>query len=399
MAAGSFDFPVWDADNHLYEPVEAFTTHLPRRYRDEIRYVDIGGRTKIAVCGRISDYIPNPTFEVVARPGAHEVLYRQGNTEGKTLRELTGEPMRCPDWAREPVSRLAHMDELGIEGSLMFPTLASLLEHRMRHDVDLTHAAVHAFNEWLHDVWTFNYEDRIFATPVITLPIVDKAIEELEWVLERGARVILIRPAPVPGLRGSRGMGMEEFDPFWARVVEADVLVAMHSSDSGYNEYANDWEGNQEFLPFKPNPMRAMLQGNRPVMDTLASLVCQGAFSRFPDLKVATIEQGGSWVLPLLKQFEGVYKKMPQEFAEHPVDTLKRNLYVNPFWEEQLDEVIRTMGVDHVLFGSDYPHPEGLADPVGFAEELPAALSREERAKIMGGNLRGLLKVDRTTTV
>ena len=54
--------------------------------------------------------------------------------------------------------------------------------------------------------------DRIF-TPVITLPIVDRA-EELEWCLERGARTVLVRPAPVPGFRGSRSFGLEEFDPF-----------------------------------------------------------------------------------------------------------------------------------------------------------------------------------------
>ena len=108
--------------------------------------------------------------------------------------------MKCPDWARTAEARLPHLDELGIDGSLMFPTLASLLEERMRDDPDLCHAAVHAMNEWLYDEWQFNYEDRIFATPVIALPIVEKAIEELEWALEQGcARCVLIRPAPGVG--------------------------------------------------------------------------------------------------------------------------------------------------------------------------------------------------------
>jgi len=49
--------------------------------------------------------------------------------------------------------------------------------------------------------------------------IVDRALEELEWCLERGARTVLVRPAPVPGYRGSRSFGLEEFDPFWQRVV------------------------------------------------------------------------------------------------------------------------------------------------------------------------------------
>ena len=85
----------------------------------------------------------------------------------------------------------------------------------------------------MHEQWTFNYQDRIFPTPVITLPIVESAIEELEWVVSRGARIVLIRPAPVPGYEGHRSFALPEFDPFWEKVVEADVAVGMHASDDG----------------------------------------------------------------------------------------------------------------------------------------------------------------------
>ena len=151
------------------------------------------------VRGQISEYIPNPTFEVVARPGAQEEYFRVGNPEGKSRREIFGEPMRAIPAFREPAARLELMDELGLDRTLMFPTLASLIEERMRDDPELIHVVIHALNEWIHETWTFNYKDRIFTTPVISLPIVDKAIEELEWVVERGAKVVLVRPAPVPG--------------------------------------------------------------------------------------------------------------------------------------------------------------------------------------------------------
>ena len=143
------------------------------------------------------------------------------------------------------------MDEMGIAQSLMFPTLASLVEERMRDDPEMIHAVVHSLNQWLDETWSFNYQDRIFTVPVISLPIVEKAIEELEWVVERGAKAILIRPAPVPGYQGSRSFALPEFDPFWKRVVELDVLVTMHASDSGYSRYSAEWEGgNGEKLPF-----------------------------------------------------------------------------------------------------------------------------------------------------
>jgi predicted TIM-barrel fold metal-dependent hydrolase len=285
------------------------------------------------------------------------------------------------------------MDEQGIDRALMFPTLASLVEERMRDDPELIHAVIHALNEWMYETWRFNYEDRIFATPVITLPIVEKAIAELEWVVERGARAVLIRPAPVPGFRGSRSFGLPEFDPFWAKVVEHDVLVAMHSSDSGYERYTNDWMGSDsEMLPFQPQAFR-MLSQWRPIEDAVGALVCHGALSRFPQLKVAVIENGSSWVEPLLKSFADLYKKMPQDFLEDPVEVMQRNIYVSPFWEEDLVALGDLIGVDHVLFGSDYPHPEGLADPASYVQQLQDAPEETVR-KIMGGNLARLMGVE-----
>ena len=389
----TLDIPVFDADNHLYETREALTKFLPDRYKGAIDYVDMRGRTKIVVRGRISEYIPNPTFDVVARPGAQEDYFRHGNPEGKSRREIFGEPMRSIPAFREPAPRVALMDEQGIDRALMFPTLASLIEERLRDDVELTHAAIHALNQWMHETWTFNYEDRIFAVPVITLPIVERAIEELEWVVERGARAVLIRPAPVPGYRGPRSFGLPEFDPFWRRAVEADVLVAMHSSDSGYERYTNEWMGSDsEMLPFQPQAFR-MLGQWRPIEDAVSAVICHGALSRFPRLKVAVIENGSSWVEPLLRNLADVYKKMPQDFLEDPIEVFRRSIHISPFWEEDLGALAGLIGDERVLFGSDYPHPEGLAEPATYVHQL-AGVADETVRKIMGGNLARLMNVD-----
>src|SRR5262245_38548828 len=116
------DLSVFDADNHLYETKDALTKHLPDRYKDVIDYVEFQGLTKIVVKGQISEYVPNPTFEVVARPGAQEEYYRKGNPDGKSRREIFGEPMKAIPAFREPAPRLELMDEQGVERSLMFPT-------------------------------------------------------------------------------------------------------------------------------------------------------------------------------------------------------------------------------------------------------------------------------------
>ncbi|MHC5257806.1 amidohydrolase family protein [Streptomyces sp. UC4497] len=391
MPSRTLPFPLFDADNHLYETREALTKYLPKQYDGAIEYVDVRGRTKIAIRGQISEYIPNPTFDVVARPGAMEEYFRVGNPDGKTRREIFGEPMRAVPAFREPGPRLQLLDELGIQRSLMFPTLASLIEERMKDDPELIHAVIHALNEWLHETWGFVYKDRIFTVPVITLPFVDKAIEELNWVVERGARAILVRPAPVPGPGGvTRSFALPEFDPFWKRVQELGVLVTFHSSDSGYSNYANDWEGGtREFLPFKPNAFRQVAEW-RPIEDAVASMICHGMLSRFPELKVAVIEQGASWVEPVLGRLADVHKKMPHEFQEDPVEVFKRHIHISPFWEEDMAALGDLIGIERVLFGSDYPHPEGLADPVSYVDFL-GKLDEADKAKVMGGNLARLM--------
>ncbi|MQY18789.1 amidohydrolase family protein [Nocardia macrotermitis] len=393
MPVRTLPYPLFDADNHLYETEDSLTKYLPDRYKSAIQYVNVNGRTKIAVRGQISEYIPNPTFEVVARPGAMEEYFKNGNPEGKSRREIFGKSMKAIPAFREPAARLALMDELGVQRSLMFPTLASLVEERMRDDPKLIVAVVHALNEWLLDVWKFNYEDRIFTTPVITLPFVDQAIEELDWVVANGAKVILVRPAPVPGLEGPRSFALPEFDPFWKRVVEHDILVAMHSSDSGYSRYDAEWEGNNsEMLPFVTNTFR-MVNEWRPVQDTVASWVCHGALFRHPDLKIAVIENGSAWLKPLLETLADVYKKAPEGFGmQDPVAAIKKSIHVSPFYEEGVTDLIDLIGVDRVLFGSDYPHPEGLAEPTHFADML-GHLPEADQAKIMGGNLARLLGV------
>jgi predicted TIM-barrel fold metal-dependent hydrolase len=384
-------YPVYDADNHLYETEEAMTAHLPKKWKREFQYVEVNGRKKLAIGGMISDYIPNPTFEVVAPPGSHEKWYRATNHEGLTLRELSGNPIRCPEAYRSGEARLELMDQQGIHATLMFPTLASAVEERMNYDHELMNAVIHSLNEWMYERWGFHTDERLFTVPFVTLMDVDLAVKELEWALDRGARTVGLRPAPVPGYRGSRSPGFEEFDPFWARVNEAGVFVSMHASDSGYDRFSRLWQGGSEFLPFQPDPFRMCLGlASRAISDSLAALVCHGVFQRHPKVRVASIENGSKWVKGLVDTFHHVYGQMPKEFPEHPVETLRKHVSVAPFYEEAILDLADLIGVDNILFGSDYPHPEGLASPVDFIHELEG-FTPEDQRRIMSTNLQSLL--------
>jgi predicted TIM-barrel fold metal-dependent hydrolase len=278
----------------------------------------------------------------------------------------------------------------------MWPTLAAVVEERLADEPVATHVAIHAFNQWLHDQWTFDYRGRIFATPVITLPIVDRAIEELEWVVAHGAKAVLIRPAPVPDFNGRRrSMALPEFDPFWEAVQEADILVGMHSSDSGFQRYLNEYEGwDEEYLPFSNlSAFSTLLDGNsRVIGDVMASIIGHGLTSRFPKLRLLPVENGSSWVRPLVERCQKVYARSPSLFEEDPVEAFRRCIWVHPFHEEDLIGLTELIGVNKVVFGSDYPHPEGLHDPASFIDEIQD-LSPGDQAKVMGGNLAQIMKV------
>ena len=385
-------FPIFDADNHFYETTDALTKYLPADRKGAVEYVQDGGRTKIALRGVISEYLPNPTFDRIGRPGAQEQYFKMGNPDNKTPREIVGQGINCPPAFRNAFDRLPHMDELGIDYALMMPTLVSLIEERMRDDPDLCHDVIHAFNQWMVEEWPFVHEGRIFAAPYITPFLVDRAVAELEWVLEHGAKTVLMRPAPAWGHEGPRSFGLPEFDPFWRLVEESGIVIAMHVGDSGYDRYYNEWHGvTGEMSHFgRPVPFKqSQLFNHRPIQDTITSLICHGTFWRFPKAKMALIENGGGWVPEHLAYLDHVALKSPGEYEMTPTETFKQNVWVQMNHEEDPRPVIDCLGIDRVLFGSDYPHTEGIADPLSYLNDI-ADLPEEDQRKIMGGNMLAL---------
>ncbi|MDA3038734.1 MAG: amidohydrolase family protein [Actinomycetota bacterium] len=401
MAAQQLGFPVFDADNHLYETKDALTRYLPEDQANAISYVNVNGREKIAVRGKISNYIPNPTFDRVGVPGAQEEYFKEGNPEGKSYKEIIGRGIDCPPAFRNAEARLALLDEQGIDYALMLPTLASLIEERMRDAPDLAADAIHGLNRWMTDEWPFQYENRIFSVPIITPGLVDRAVSELEWVLDQGAKVVLMRPAPAWGYRGPRSFALPEFDPYWKLVEESGVLVVLHASDSGYVRYMNEWEGiSGETLPFG-NPLlfsAALRVQHRDIMDAVTALITHGVCWRFPKVRIALIENGSGWVPHLLNHLDHAYSQMPQYYPMKPSDTFKRNFWMHPFHEEDPSELVDLLGADHVIFGSDYPHIEGLANPLSYHDQIDN-LPADDVRKIMGGNMMRLLGIDASVPV
>jgi predicted TIM-barrel fold metal-dependent hydrolase len=371
--AAGLGFRCFDFDNHYYEAEDAFTRHIDRGMaRRAMQWVEIRGRRRLLVGGRLNRYIPNPTFDPVSKPGALDEYFRGRNPEGRDTSELFGELEPISPAYRDRDARLAVMDAQGLEAAVFLPTLGVGMEQALVHDIPAAVAAFRAFNRWLDEDWGFAYRERIFAAPYITLCDPDEAVREVEWAIGRDARVLVMVGGPVATERGMRAPADPMFDGFWARVNEAGLTVVYHGGESHYTKYLADWGEPAEVEAFRVNPFRRLLSAN-PVQDTFASLLSHGLFQRFPHLRVAAIETGSDWVFHLFDKLKKSFGQTPQAWTEDPRETFRRHVWVAPFYEDALAGLRDLIGADRILMGSDFPHAEGLAQPAAFVRDLRSA--------------------------
>ena len=126
----------FDADNHYYEAMDAFTRHIEPEYaKRAMQWAEIDGKTRLLVGGRVNRFIPNPTFDQLAKPGSLEQYFRGNNESGAGVVELFGELEPTDPAYRDRDIRLKVMDDQRIDGALFFPTLGVGMEEALRDDL------------------------------------------------------------------------------------------------------------------------------------------------------------------------------------------------------------------------------------------------------------------------
>jgi predicted TIM-barrel fold metal-dependent hydrolase len=407
-------YPLFDADNHYYEPVDMFGRYIDPEYADRtFRTERREGETVVLFEGRPFGFIGGSGSKRRIRPGGLRA-------------QLRGDPPRDDSevddsYASDPAARIAMMDKQGIEATLMFPSTGVTIENLLSGKPDLLLAHVRAFNRWLAESWTFDYQSRIFSPAMISLVDPAEAVAELEFALSRGAKAVQMLPGPATW---GRSPADPVYDPFWARVQEAGLIVTYHLGNSGYMEhYSADWGENPDpdgisgsgpmtvgaAVPGQAIGRSAfqwtMLYRDRPIMDTLAILIYHNLFGRFPGLQVISVENGAIWVPYLLKAMDnmkgmGRNGPWPGGYVEgKPSEIFKRHVYVSPHhYGEDVAGLIDLIGVERVLFGSDFPHAEGMSAESDYHEkagEYAAKLgeSDPEIRRVMRDNGMALLGI------
>ena len=365
------DYLAFDADNHYYEAPDAFTRHVPPEWQQRcVQWCEIDGRRYNVVGGKVSHAVVNPTWDPIAKPGALHQWFR-GNPDNRSPMDMLKEREPLPAEYQDRDARVAKIAEQGLEAVWLFPTLGVLYEELIKEDIGAVKVLFRAFNRWLDEDWGFDYQDTVFAAPYMALGDVDFAVEELEWAIDRGARLVCMRPAPVWTATGPKSPADDHFDPFWSRVNEAGITVVVHAGDSGYssNGYARDGFG-AGFTAGHARPSIKAFNIERAAHDWLITMSLEQMYTRYPNLRIASIENGSDFLAPMFRKLEQQFQKMRGMFSAHPVEAYREHVWMNPFWEDDPYEIVELMGPDRVVFGSDWPHIEGMPRPLDYVVEV-----------------------------
>lgn len=358
-------YALCDADQHYYEAPDCLTRHLEAKYASVVKWVKNDKRVLLLLHGRQLTVVPNPTYNPVGAPGSLEVYFRAANHDGKELRDIvTMQPIQ-PEYQNRD-QRVSRLDAFGVQLAWLIPSLGLGIEEMLQQDPESAVAIFRAYNRWLEDDWGYDRDGRIMTGPMISLIDAAAAEAELDRVLERGIRMVIMRAGPVATPYGrSPSPADPSFDRVWAKLAEAGVVVAIHAGDAGYTKYLADWGESGQYLGLKASPLTEVLSVGveRPIFDMMAAMICHGLFDRHPKLKVATLELGAAWVPELHRRLRVAYGKTPQLFGHDPVESFREHVWIAPFYEDHITTLRDLHGADRILLGSDWPHPEGLATP------------------------------------
>jgi predicted TIM-barrel fold metal-dependent hydrolase len=241
-----------------------------------------------------------------------------------------------------------------------FPTGALVARPPTRDDLELRWAGLRAHNRWLAD-WCAEAPERRAGIGQVFLNDVDEAVAEAEWIHDHGLRGGILVPS-VPDDCELEPLYSKTYDPLWRVCEERGIVVNSHSG-SGHPDYGE----------FPASSMIWAIEtewfAHRPLWHTIMS----GVFERFPNLRYVLSEQGCAWLVSTLHQLDGLH--MAAEFGRtgelkldpeahlpmKPSEYFRRNVWIGASFPRPKDaEAMRKLGLDKVMWGSDYPHHEGV---------------------------------------
>lgn len=357
-----------DADTHLYEPEDCFTRYLDPCYLPRCLHVqtDAGGIRRWHFGDRPTSFVPD-AIDTAHGPGAGEILFDSSTDPSAVSRVSTDLPVFA-----DPSARLDWMIDAGVAAAVVLPNIGLVADYEMRTDPEAMTANLLSYNRWLESTWGFAVDGRLFAVPLLPLENPGAAAAEAERLIEAGARMVLGRT----GVWGGLPPGHPSFDRLWDVLSRARTPLMLHIAHPGYTAGVGAmWGVDPDPADTELTPLHVLACfGARPLEDTIVSMAQWGVFDRWSNLTVVSAENGSSFVSRLMKLepfFSDYRRRMREDPAGRSIPApddsltalLRRHLSVIPSPFDDPSALAKSLGSDRVLFGSDFPHPEGVERP------------------------------------
>ena len=293
------------------------------------------------------------------------------------------------------------MDEQGIDKALMFPAAAHDIEYEFADNIEALYANIRAFNRWMHEEVGY----------VVDEPDVAAALHRPRRPRPRGqgaragasttARpMIQTKSGHAHGGADNPFGGRSLADPVFDRVLVASstrpgIRLAVHLGGTDYQKYGADWSEDPEAVFGDFDAFQWMMYwGDRPAMELTSALILHNFFGRFPNMRVCLSEQGTVWLPYTLRKMDHAFMMgRKAKWAENgrldrrPSEIFRQHFVVAPFPEENVQRVVAEVGIEPIVFGSDFPHGEGLASRVEYAAAQLGGFSDDDVKRIMRDNL------------
>jgi predicted TIM-barrel fold metal-dependent hydrolase len=370
----------YDADSHLMETSDWLTAYADPDIRERLRPLGLGQ------AGPLAD-------EAVASADA-----RRANPEADP--DADAELMARKGWsalgAFDATERSHALDLLGFERQLVFTTFAPT--QFLDGDPDLLYGGTTAHNRAIAEFC--RDDERLIAVGFVPLDVPERAAAAADEAIALGCGAVLVPSAPP----SSHSPTHPDLDPLWARLQEAGVPFMLHVGGGGRLVapafHANGRPRPTDFLGGGENiRSKDYMAMYHPPETFLAAMVLDGVFERFPGLRAGCIEQGGMWVVPLLRRLDlAAYtfaKTEPQlsELSLKPSDYLRRQVKFTPFPTEPVGWMIEQAGPELFCFSSDYPHPEGGRDPLRRFEASLEGIDEAAKERFYSGNFAEMMGI------
>lgn len=382
------------ADSHVVLDKDAFTRHMSgAKWGDripqvrEVRQPDRSGNERIVDRWFVNGQVMGRGFG----GGVANCPAVMNDPARKTYPQRWED---VPSKAWDPVERLEAIDSDGIDAEVLFPNDPTRGFFYDYGDAEFELACVQAENDAIAE-WR-QVSDRF--APLAILPFLG-GIEAMVAEVERSAKLELrgmyMLADPSQNVPGARPIGDRCWDPLWAACQDLDMPMHIHESGGlGMHLAVPRWEG------FTPNQFHSFLTVPTAAVPAQAipNIIFSGIPDRFPRLKWVCAETGLGWVNYVLEGCDHEWERRhlwTEGILTRPSEVFHRQMYVD-FWYEMANVPLRHhIGVDNIMWQSDYPHTTSTyPDSWKYVERTLQGVPEEERRKILYENAIRVYRLD-----